>query len=96
MNADLQQQVQRVNEKLQQLLKQYVYLQKEKEQLAAALEEVTKLNELRSKELDGLAQKVAILKSATNSLSETDKKELGKRLNRYIKDIDKCISLFST
>jgi chromosome segregation ATPase len=95
MSNDLQQQVQRVNEKLQQMLKQYQLLQKENEVLKKDLKDVRGINTEKGRQLDELEQKVSILKSATNNLTDTDKKELEKRLNGYIKEIDRCINMLS-
>ncbi len=95
MNHDLVQQVQRVNEKLQQLLKQYQLLQKENEVLKRELKETRQVNIEKGNQLDELEQKVAILKTATNNLSDIDKRQLEKRLNGYIKEIDRCIVMLS-
>jgi chaperonin cofactor prefoldin len=95
MNNELPQQLQRVSEKLQQLLKQYQFLQKENEVLKKELKDVRGINHEKERQLDELEQKVAILKTATNNLSAVDKKELEKRLNSYIKEIDRCITMLS-
>lgn len=95
MSNDLQQQVHRVNEKLQQLLKQYQLLQKENEVLKKDLKDVRGINSEKGKQLDELEQKVSILKTATNNLTDTDKKQLEKRLNGYIKEIDRCITMLN-
>jgi CHASE3 domain sensor protein len=95
MNNHLAQQVHRVNEKLQQLLKQYQLLQKENEVLKKELKETRQVNIEKGSQLDELEQKVVILKAATNNLSDMDKKQLEKRLNGYIKEIDRCITMLS-
>lgn len=95
MSNDLQQQVHRVNEKLQQLLKQYQLLQKENEVLKKDLKDVRAINIEKGRQLDELEQKVSILKTATNNLTDTDKKQLEKRLNGYIKEIDRCITMLN-
>jgi chromosome segregation ATPase len=95
MSNDLQQQVHRVNEKLQQLLKQYQLLQKENEVLKKDLKDVRGINSEKGRQLDELEQKVSILKTATNNLTDADKKQLEKRLNGYIKEIDRCITMLN-
>jgi hypothetical protein len=40
-----------------------------------------------------LEQKVSLLKMATGQMLEADKKELEKRLNNYIREIDRCITM---
>ena len=91
----LEQHIQRINEKLQQLLKQYRFVQKENEKLRKELTDIRGLHAERSKQIEELEQKVSILKTATNNMSEDDKKDLEKRLNHYIREIDRCIVLLS-
>ena len=89
----LEENIKRVNSKLQQLLKQYRISQKENEKLKKELADLRNLQTERSKQMDELEQKVAILKTATNNMTDEDKKELEKRLNLYIKEIDRCITM---
>ena len=91
----LEQHIQRINEKIQQLLKQFRASQRENEKLKKELADIKALHAERSQLIDALEQKVAILKTATNNMNEGDKKELEKRLNQYIKEIDRCIGLLS-
>ena len=91
----LEQHIQRVNEKVQQLLKQYRASQKEAEKLRKELADIKNLQLERTRQMDELEQKVAILKTATNNLNEADKKDLEKRLNQYIREIDRCIAMLS-
>ena len=88
----MEQQLKRIQEKLQYLLKQYQLLQKENERF---LEENKALKEklvTSVKHSDLLEQRVAALKMATGNLSEIDRKELEKRMNSYIREIDRCIA----
>jgi chromosome segregation ATPase len=91
----LEQHIQRISEKLQQLLKQYRASQKENEKLKKEIADIRSLQTERTRQMEDLEQKVAILKTATNNMNEEDKKDLEKRLNHYIKEIDKCISMLS-
>jgi hypothetical protein len=80
---------------LQQLLKQYAFLQKENERLKQT---VTNLQEARDQEMEKigrLEQQVSILKSSVAKMEEPDKKIFEKQINLYIKEIDKCISFLS-
>ena len=91
--SNTEQHLKRIQDKLQQLLKQYVALQKEngklKEELALAQEKVL----AQQKNSDELKQQVSILKLNAGEMSTADKKEFEKRLNTYIKEIDRCITL---
>ncbi|MBC7936036.1 MAG: hypothetical protein H7Y86_11855 [Rhizobacter sp.] len=84
-----------VNNKLQQLLKQYDFLLKEnaqQEQLIKTLQE----QQLGNKErLETLQQQNLVLKASVTDMAPADKKELEQKLSQYIKNIDKCISLLS-
>ncbi len=91
----LENDIKRVNTKLQQLLKQYLLLQKQNESLNTALSELKRLNEKQLGEINQFQTQVSILKSATVEMNEVDKKSFDKQLGQYIKEIDKCIALIS-
>lgn len=86
-------QLKRIQEKLQQLLKLHVALQKEnvllKEQLAGFKEQAATQQQL----IDSLKQQAEIIKLNAGQMNEADKRELEKRINSYIREIDRCIAL---
>ncbi len=87
--------IKRINNKLQQLLKQLQVLQKENEKLNSTL---LALNENQEKDklyILQLQQQVGILKSAAGQMTEEDKKSFEKNINQYLREIDKCIGLLS-
>ena len=93
--SELQKNITRINEKLQQLLKQFQVLQKENLQQR---EQITGMQAQQLKDAAALQQmqeQVLVLKAAAGSMTETDKKEFEKNLNRYMKEIDKCIGYLS-
>lgn len=89
------QQLNAVQEKLQLLLKQHNRLKRENEQLRQLLEDQKAQQGLSLQLIGQLEQQVAILKWATLDMSEADKKEFEKKINQYIKEIDKCIAFLS-
>lgn len=91
----MEQQLKRISDKLQTLLKQYQLLQKEHEKLKAENKLLKDQLAGDAKLAEGLEQKVAALKLASGSLTETDKKELEKRMNGYIREIDRCIAMLA-
>jgi hypothetical protein len=93
--AGLEENIKRINNKLQQLLKNYQLLQKENYRKNQELSELKELKELSTKRIEELEQQVLILKSATSEMNETDKKEFEKNISQYIREIDKCIGLLS-
>lgn len=92
MNQPLKDQLKRIGLKLQAMAKDYRRLQKEKQALEASLQQARKqLDEYREK-METLEQQLAVWKMSAGSLNEADKKELEKRLNHYIREIDRCVS----
>jgi septal ring factor EnvC (AmiA/AmiB activator) len=91
----LEEHIQRINEKLQQLLKHYRASQKENEKLKKEIADIRGLQVEKIRQMEELEQKVAILKTATNNMNDEDKTALEKRLNYFIREIDRCIATLS-
>jgi septal ring factor EnvC (AmiA/AmiB activator) len=87
--------IKRIQEKLQRLLKQFHELQKENNQLKKELEKSSKHSTHHQQTIETLKQQVEVLKISSGNWDENDKKEFEKRINHYIKEIDKCIALLS-
>lgn len=84
-----------INEKLQLLLKQHQRLKKETERLREELE-VQKQKDLQAQQtIQELHQQIDILKLASGDMNEKDKKEFERKINQYVKEIDKCIAFLS-
>lgn len=93
MSSNLDIHINRVNEKLQLLLKQYLVLQKENEKLKQELlQQKAKEKEMILK-TEQLQQRVEIAKASSSETNHDVKNELEKRINTYIKEIDQCIAL---
>jgi hypothetical protein len=85
-------QLKRVHEKLMLLLKQYQGLQKENEKLKEDLNKLQIRSETNDREFEKYRQQTEARK-LTGGMEEADKKILEKRLNKYVREIDKCIAL---
>jgi hypothetical protein len=85
-----------INDKLQQLLKQYNRVKKENELLRQKLEAQKKEQLQVEQEVELLKQKISVTKLSSGDMNEKDKKEFEKQINRYLKEIDKCIAFLST
>lgn len=84
-----------LNDKLQQLLRQYNRLQKENERLKEELQQ-SKIKEAETQRLaEELQQHISILKVTSGEMNEKDKKEFERKISQYIREIDKCISFLS-
>jgi cell shape-determining protein MreC len=91
--SNTEQHLKRIQEKLQQLLKQYAVVQKENNKLKEQLETSQHKIWTQQKNADELKQQVSILKASAGEMNEADKKEFEKRINGYLKEIDRCITL---
>lgn len=81
-----------INDKLQQLLKQQARVRRENEQLRAELEANKNKQAEAQQKIEELQQQVAILKLAAGEMNEKDKRDFEKKINQYIREIDKCIA----
>ncbi|HEV8079815.1 MAG TPA: hypothetical protein VGP43_03815 [Chitinophagaceae bacterium] len=93
--STIEEHIKSVNEKLQQLIKNHVALKKENDNLKDDLNKLKQREEDYKSTLHELDQKVNILKAASGQMTGTDQKEFEKKINGYIKEIDKCIGLLS-
>jgi regulator of replication initiation timing len=91
--SNTEQHLKRIQDKLQQLLKQHAALQKENSKLKEELGSAQQKIAAQQKNADELKQQVSILKVTAGDLSEADKKEFEKRINGYLKEIDRCITM---
>ena len=88
-----EQHLKRIQDKLQQLLKQHSFLQKENNRLKEELETTKEQTLIQQQNISNLKQQVEVLKLNAGEMGEVDKKEFEKRINSYIKEIDKCIAM---
>jgi len=93
--TDLDVHIKRIQEKLERLLKQYNDLQKENNVLRKEAERSSRQAAVNQQTIENLKQQVEVLKISSGNWDENDKKEFEKRINHYIKEIDKCIALLS-
>jgi chromosome segregation ATPase len=88
-------QLKQIHDKLQQLLKQYQSLQKENTKLKDEIQEFKSHHHNHTEELERLRQRTQILQSTKTEMNQEEKKAFEKRLNNYIKEIDRCIALLN-
>lgn len=90
-----EEQLKRIQDKLQQLLLQYQLLQKENSKLNQEIQEERKHQQQKLLQVEQLQQQVEILKSSRTEMYGEEKKAFERRLNQYVKEIDKCINLLN-
>jgi exoribonuclease R len=93
--TESEQHLKRIQDKVQQLLKQHIALQKENQSLKQELESLCKETSTFRENADSLKQQVEILKYSNGEMEEEDKKQFEKRINTYLKEIDRCITMLS-
>ncbi|HYE54773.1 MAG TPA: hypothetical protein VD996_08020 [Chitinophagaceae bacterium] len=89
----MEQQIQQISQKLQQLLKRHAVLQKERDQLKEQLATLQSERKQQLQAIDLLQQKVQVLQASKGEMTEEEKKAFEKRLAQYIREIDKCIAM---
>lgn len=88
-----EEQLKRIQDKLQHLLKQHMAARKENEKLKEELGTAREKLAVQQKNADELKQQVSVLKMNAGGMNDLDKKELEKKINSYLKEIDRCIAL---
>jgi chromosome segregation ATPase len=93
--AEINDHIKNVNSKLQMLLKQYQALQHENDQLNRMVADFSVKDKTQKETIAAMKQEQLLLKASIDKMDEVEKNELEKKINGYIKNIDKCISLLS-
>jgi len=91
----LENNIKRINSKLQQLLKNYQLLQKDNKRQSDLIKELQEAKAKDQEQITALREKITILKATAGKMNETDRKAFEKNISRYIRDIDKCIGILS-
>ncbi len=93
--SDLESNIKRINDKLQKLLKQYQQLQKDNDRQSKLIAALQETKEKNTQLIAQLQEQVNILKTSSGQMNDVDKKAFEKHIDRYIKEIDKCIGLLA-
>ena len=88
--------IKRIEEKVQLLLKEYQQSQKELLRLQKENLELREALELKTKKSNAQAQTIDVLKIQSLTQNDSSKKDLEKRINNYLKEIDKCLNLLQS
>lgn len=91
-----EEQLQRINNKVQQLLKRFDALQKENSRLKNTLETLQSEKTSCDEKMKELELRIEVLKATKSNMGEEEKKSLDKKINQYVKEIDRCISSLKT
>ncbi|WP_046370990.1 hypothetical protein [Flavihumibacter petaseus] len=92
---ELVQQLRRIQEKLAILQKQQQMLQRENERLLLQVKVYQEKDQLVQHRMTELETQLELARTIRPQMSEEDRLALEKRINRYLKEIDKCIALLN-
>ncbi|MCX8020395.1 MAG: hypothetical protein N2747_07885 [Chitinophagaceae bacterium] len=87
--------IKRLREKTRKLIQAFEELKKENARLKQALAGAEEKMQDWRRRTEELQLQADVLRLQSLNLSEKDKKEIEKRINRYIREIEKCIALLS-
>lgn len=91
----IDQHIQSLQQKMQLLVKKHQQLEKENKKLKDELNGLKDKQFDKKQEVEVLEMQNAILKASQQHLDDREKKELEKKLNLFIKEIDRCIALLT-
>lgn len=92
---DLLLQIKRIQEKLLSLQKQHQLLQRDNERLQAQLAVYQEKDRLVQQRTADLERQLELVRATRPQMTEKDRQALEKRINQYLKDIDKCIAMLN-
>lgn len=83
------------NTKLQALLKKLGSLQKENDLLSGQVKALREAESSLRERTSSLEMQLMVMKASTEKLSGPQKADFEKRINKFIRDLDKCISILN-
>ncbi|MGC4233292.1 MAG: hypothetical protein QM594_09975 [Niabella sp.] len=95
MSQVIEDKIKQVQEKLQLLIKQNAAIVKENQSLKDALAEARQQVSSASQAAEALQHQLDAKKYSQALMDPAEKKAFEKKINGYIKEIDKCIALLS-
>ncbi len=91
--TDINANISQLQEKLQLLIKEYKQAQKENNRLLKDIATLKTENEAKATQLNQLEQKIAAVQLTSGNWNDTEKAGLQKKIDAYLKEIDKCLAL---
>ena len=90
------QQLKRIQDKFSLVVKNYQGLQKENEKMKSDYHKLSERCDSLGREAEKLRQQSELMKYNTNDvMQDGEKKDLEKRLNQYVREINRCIALLN-
>ncbi len=95
MSQAIEDKIKQIQEKLQLLLRQQVALSKENQSLREALADAKEQAGATANAAEALRHQLDAKKYSQALMNAEEKKAFEKKINGYIKEIDRCIALLS-
>lgn len=95
MAAEVTEDLIKINAKLRLLISNYSALQKENRQLKDAISNAGEKQKQLIEKVESLNQKILIMQASASKMEGDEKRLFEKKIDQYIKDIDKAISVLS-
>lgn len=92
---ELLQHIRRIQEKLQGLQKQFQQVNRDKDRLQQELLSSLERDRLQQLKIQELEKQLELSKAVRTDMSEDDRQALERRINQYLREIDKCIALLN-
>jgi chromosome segregation ATPase len=92
---DIDDHIKRIHDKLLQVVKNYAFLKKEHEKIKNELATLKSREKEKDEQLQLLALRIDVLKAAKGELKDDERKSFEKKINQYLKEVDKCIALLN-
>lgn len=92
---ELLQHIRRIQEKLQGLQKQFQQVNRDKDRLQQELLSSLERDRLQQLKIQELEKQLELSKAVRTDMSEEDRQALERRINQYLREIDKCIALLN-
>jgi len=93
--SQLETHISRINNKLQEVLKNYDALKKLNVKQTETIQVLTAEKNAQTQKIRLLEEQQYLLKSMAGKLDEKEKKSFEQALGKYIREIDKCIAMLS-
>jgi cell division protein FtsB len=93
--SQLESHISRINNKLQEVLKNYDALKKQNVKQTETIQVLTAEKNAQAQKIRLLEEQQYLLKSMAGKLDEKEKKSFEQALGKYIREIDKCIAMLS-
>jgi len=93
--ADIHIYLQNIQQKLKKLLEKYAVLQKENRSLRLEKENLLQQLAARETEIKQLKQQTDVLKSGIQAWHPEQKKLFVKRIDEYLREIEKCLAVLN-